>query len=108
MVWHAIVVRLLLDSGLFSEVSLIGGKVRAKVDLTRYLDIHFDPTTRSYSYALIDLSLSYPGDKRRFGWDDYPHPGDLEMAQLTSYPHHYQERLPDGRWRFVEPLSKDG
>jgi hypothetical protein len=25
-----------------------------------FLDIHFDPTTRSYAYAVIDYCLPYP------------------------------------------------
>jgi hypothetical protein len=58
-----------------------GGKVRAFLTLTRFLDVHFDPTTNSYSYALVDLTISLPGDKRQFGWDDYPHP---DRAALTS------------------------
>ncbi len=100
--WHAMVIRLLRESGLFISVQLSGGKVRASLSAARFLDIHFDPTTQSYSYALIDLTLPYPGDKRIFGWDDYPHPGASELAQMKSAPHHYQERRPDGSWRFVE------
>lgn len=100
--WHAGVMRRLRESGLFINVQLSGGKVRALLSETRFLDIHFDPTSRSYSYALIDLTLPYPGDKRILGWDDYPHPGAPELAKLASAPHHFQERLPDGSWQFIE------
>ena len=90
------------ESTLFTSVQLSGGKVRAYLSETRFLDIHFDPTSHSYSYALVDLTLPYPGDKRLFGWDDYPHPGIIELADLPSAPHHFQERLPDGKWHFSE------
>ena len=43
--------------------------------LRMFLDIFYDPTTKSYSYSLVDLELTYKGDKRIFGWDDYPHEG---------------------------------
>jgi len=101
-IWHASIVRILRESGLFSNVQLAGGKVRASLSQTRFLDIHFDPTTNSYSYALIDLTLPYAGDKRLFGWDDFPHPNYAALANLKSYPHHFQERLPDGEWQFSE------
>jgi hypothetical protein len=101
MIWHAVAIRLLRASNLFPKVELIGGKVRATLDATRFLDIHYDPTTGSYSYAFIDLTLPYPGDKRRFGWDDFPHPGDLEKENLADHPHHFQERRPDGSWHFL-------
>lgn len=94
-------------SGLFSEVTLVGAKVRASLDDTRFLDIHFDPMAHSYSYALIDLRLPYPGDKRVFGWDDYPHPGVLEIQDLECYPHHFQKRAEDGSWIF-EPSPMQG
>jgi len=77
-VWYKEVIEKLLASGLFSEVSLLGAKVRASLDETRFLDLHYDPTTQSYSYALIDLELPYPSDKRLFGSDDYPHEGVAE------------------------------
>ena len=48
---------------------------RATISETLFLDIHYDPTTPSYSYALIDLTSPHPGDKRILGWDDYPHEG---------------------------------
>jgi hypothetical protein len=99
-VWYKAVIEKLQASGLFSEVSLVGAKVRALLDETRFLDIHFDPTSQSYSYALIDLTLPYPGDKRLFGWDDYPHQGVAEIRQLESYPHHFQRRAEDGSWIF--------
>ncbi|HQV94940.1 MAG TPA: DUF6516 family protein [Anaerolineales bacterium] len=101
-VWHASVVRMLRQSGLFTDVQLVGGKVRASLSATRFLDVHFDPTTNSYSYALIDLTLAHAGDKRLFGWDDFPHPDYDPLIRLKSYPHHYQERLPDGTWQFIE------
>lgn len=101
-VWHASIVRILRVSGLFSDVQLVGGKVRAFLNQTRFLDIHFDPITDSYSYAVIDLTLSYAGDKRLFGWDDFPHPDYAALASLKSYPHHFQERLADGTWQFSE------
>lgn len=107
MVWHKTVTEKLRATGLFSEVSLVGAKVRAALDEARFLDIHFDPTTRSYSYALIDLRLPYPGDKRLFGWDDYPHERRTEIQQLESYPHHFQRRAEDGSWIF-EPSPMRG
>jgi hypothetical protein len=101
MIWHTTVLHQLRESALFTEVQLVGGKVRATLDTSRFLDLHFDPTTGSYSYALIDLTLPYPGDKRVFGWDDFPHPGDETLRKLPSYPHHFQERAPDGHWQFT-------
>ena len=101
-IWHASIVRILRECGLFADVQLIGGKVRAFLTATRFLDIHFDPTTDSYSYALIDLTLPYTGDKRLFGWDDFPHPDSVALTSLKSYPHHFQDRLPDGTWQFSE------
>lgn len=88
-VWHKAVRENLRDCGLFSEITLIGAKVRAILTDTQFVDIHFDPTTRSYSYALIDLRLPYPGDKRVFGWDDYPHENTEAIRQLDGYPHHF-------------------
>jgi hypothetical protein len=102
MVGHRHVLRLLRESGLFAEVILIGAKVRAYLSETMFLDIHFDPTTRSYSYALIDLTSPYPGDKRILGWDDYPHEGVEAIRQLRSYPHHFQRRGAGGQWLFEE------
>lgn len=108
MVWHKVVLRRLEASGLFSEVGLVGAKVRAVVDRARFLDIHYDPTTNSYSYAFIDLGLPYPGDKRLFGWDDYPHEGVVEIEKLKSYPHHFQRRAEDGSWIFeASPMRGD-
>ena len=106
-VWYKPVIEKLRASGLFNDISLVGAKIRASLDEIRFLDIHIDPTTRSYSYALIDLRLPYPGDKRLFGWDDYPHQGVLEIQQLPSYPHHFQSRAEDGSWRF-EPSPMQG
>ena len=105
-VWYRAVIEKLQASGLFKEVSLVGAKVRASLNETRFLDIHFDPTTQSYSYAFIDLTLPYPGDKRLFGWDDYPHKGAATIQQLGSYPHHFQRRAADGSWIFeVSPMQ---
>jgi hypothetical protein len=59
-----------------------------------------DPTTGSYSYAFIDLDLPYSGDKRLFGWDDYPHEGVIQIERLDSYPHHYHRRDENGCWIF--------
>lgn len=105
--WYKGVIGKLRASGLFSGVSPVGAKVRASLDETRFLDIHFDPTTRGYSYALIDLTLPYPGDKRLFGWDDYPHERVTAIRQLESYPHHFQKRAEDGSWIF-EPSPMRG
>jgi len=99
-VWYKEVLDKLIASGLFSEVNLVGAKVRASLDETRFLDAHYDPTTHSYSYALIDLKLPHSGDKRVFGWDDYPHEGVSELQELESYPHHFQRRAEDGGWIF--------
>jgi len=108
MVWHKVVLRRLETCGLFGEVGLVGAKVRAVIDEARFLDIHYDPTTESYSYALIDLGLPYPGDKRLFGWDDYPHEGVAEIEKLKSYPHHFQRRAEDGSWIFeASPMRGD-
>lgn len=107
-VWHKGIVEKLQSSGLFTQVSLQGAKVRASVDDTRFLDMHFDPTTRSYSYSLVDLRLPYSGDKRLFGWDDYPHERVAEIKQLESYPHHFHKRAEDGGWIFeVSPMHGD-
>jgi hypothetical protein len=100
MIWHRAVLLKLEASGLFRRVDLVGAKVRAIVDATRFLDVHYDPTTSGYSYAFVDMKLSYPGDKRLFGWDDYPHEGVTGIEQLGSYPHHFQYRAADGSWVF--------
>lgn len=108
MLWHKVVLQRLEASGLFGEVGLVGAKVRAVIDEARFLDIHYDPTTESYSYALIDLGLPYAGDKRLFGWDDYPHEGVIEIEKLKSYPHHFQRRAEDGSWIFeASPMRGD-
>jgi hypothetical protein len=101
MSWQTGVLQNIRESNLFVDVHLVGGKIRATIDSSRFLDIHYDPTSKSYSYALIDLKLNYPGDKRLFGRDDFPHPGQTSLESLPSYPHHFQERLPDGRWQFT-------
>jgi hypothetical protein len=100
MIWHGIVQKQLGASGLFSGVSLIGAKVRAAISETLFLDVHYDPTTGSYSYALIDLTSPHPGDKRILGWDDYPHEGIEAIRLLPSNPHHFQRRAPGGEWIF--------
>jgi hypothetical protein len=100
MIWHRAVLLKLEASDLFRRVDLVGAKVRASVDGTRFLDVHYDPTTSSYSYAFVDIRLAYAGDKRLFGWDDYPHEGVTEIEQLGSYPHHFQYRAADGSWVF--------
>jgi intein-encoded DNA endonuclease-like protein len=46
------------------------------------------------------LKLPYKGDKRVFGWDDYPHGGVKGIEGLKSYPHHFQRRREDGKWLF--------
>ena len=107
MAWHSRVMGLFLHSELFGDVQLVGAKVRASIDDTRFLDIDLDPTTHSCSYAVIDSLLDVPGDKRVFGWDDCPHPAEPSMTILSSYPHHFQMRIPGGQWRF-EPSSFTG
>ena len=108
MVWYKPVIEKLRASALFSEVNLVGAKVRAFLDETRFVDIHFAPNIQSYSYALIDLGLPYPGDKRLFGWDDYPHEAVPEIQRLESYPHHFQKRAQDGSWIFeASPMRGD-
>ena len=107
-VWYKEVIDKLLASGLFSDVSLLGAKVRASLDESRFLNVHYDPTSQSYSYALIDLELPYGGDRRLFGWDDYPHEGVAELQALESYPHHFQQRAKHGGWIFeASPMRGD-
>ena len=105
-IWHVAVIHILRSAGMFSNVQLVGGKVRAFLGETRFLDIHFDPTTGSYSYAVIELSLPYPGDKRIYGWDDFPHPDYESLQSLTTYPHHFQERLANRAWHFSESIFR--
>ncbi len=103
--WYTSVIAALRASNLFTEVNLVGAKIRASLDEFRFLDIYFDPTTQSYSYAPIDLTLPYSGDKRLLGWDDYPHEGVEGLQQLASHPHHFQKRAADGSWTFeVSPM----
>ncbi|MCP4164664.1 MAG: hypothetical protein GY759_02075 [Chloroflexi bacterium] len=102
MMWHRTVTDKLHASDLFSAVTLVGAKIRASIDDVRFLDIYFDATSHSYSYALIDLRLPYPGDKRLIGWDDYPHEGAEQLRQLASHPHHFQRRAKDGSWIFED------
>ena len=104
--WYGHVLSSLRSSGLFVGVSLVGAKVRASLRETLFLDIHFDPTTGSYSYALVDLTSPYPGDKRILGWDDYPHETVEAIRRLSSYPHHFQRRAPGGEWLFEESVMR--
>lgn len=105
--WHRRVIFALESANLFARVELVGGKVRAIIDADRFLDIHCDPETQSYSYAVIDQSLGYAGDKRLFGWDDFPHIGIASFRELKSYPHHFQRRA-GGTWVFEEsPMRGD-
>jgi hypothetical protein len=107
MIWYQEVIQQLNVTELFKECQIIGAKVRAMINETMFLDIYYDPTTKSYSYSLIDLELPYKGDKRIFGWDDYPHEGVEEMKKLKSYPHHFQSRKDD-KWTFEEsPMRGD-
>jgi hypothetical protein len=60
------------------------------------------------TFALVDLTLPYLGDKRIFGWDDYPHEGIEAIRQLSGHPHHSQRRASDGAWIFEEsPMRGD-
>ena len=105
--WHVTVKAKLERSRLFRRVEVIGAKVRAYINVELFLDIYYDPTSHSYSYALIDMSLSEPGDKRLFGWDDYPHEHIPEIRRLASYPHHFQRRQ-GSLWMFEEsPMRGD-
>lgn len=92
MSWYRGVIEKLEVSGIFADVEVIGAKVRGIIKKDLYLDIYYDPKTCSYSYALIDRALPFPGDKRVFGWDDYPHENVNEIKELESYPHHFQKR----------------
>ncbi|NBD34535.1 MAG: hypothetical protein GVY30_00885 [Chloroflexi bacterium] len=108
MAWYRVVLHKLEISGLFREVNLVGAKIRAIVDVVQFLDIYFAPVSESYSYAFIDLRLPYPGDKRLFGGDDYPHEGVTEIEQLEGYPHHFHRRDEDGDWIFESsPMRGD-
>jgi hypothetical protein len=51
MVWHGLVMERLRKSGLFTEIALIGAKLRAFLGEAMFLDIHYDPTSGSYSYG---------------------------------------------------------
>lgn len=101
MVWYRTVKQKLEASGIFKEVLIVGAKIRAVISETLFLEIYHDPTTKSYSYGLVDLNLPNSGDKRIFGWDDYPHEGVEEIRRLKSYPHHFQRRKRE-RWVFEE------
>ena len=95
MSWRETVRPQLLESGLFGDVQVIGGKLRAMVSDSIFLDVYYDPTTGSYSYGLIDLSALSPKDKRVLGWDDCPHPDESAMVALNSYPHHHHRKPHD-------------
>lgn len=99
--WYRKVQTKLVNSGIFAKTEVIGAKARGWITEELYLDIYYDPTSGSYSYALIDRTLDCPGDKRLFGWDDYPHENVEEIKRLGSYPHHFQRREGD-RWIFEE------
>ncbi len=96
MAWYRAVIGKLESAHLFAKVELIGGKIRATIDGKRFLDIHCDPTTSSYSYAFIDETLPFSGDKRLFGWDDFPHIGVEKFRALKSYPHHFHALVEHG------------
>lgn len=101
MSWYKAVLQELRQANFIAEVKIVGAKVRALVDETTFLDIHHDRVSKGYSYALIDLKLPYPGDKRVFGRDDYPHEGIKEIKSMKSYPRHFQRRR-EGGWIFEE------
>lgn len=103
--WHQKVRTSLEAAGIFVKVEIIGAKVRGVISKELYVDIYYDPTTSSYSYALINQTLPYPGDKRVFGWDDYPHENVPQIKQLKSFPHHFQKRS-QGRWIFEESAMR--
>ena len=52
--WYQQVRTRLDSSGIFVRIEVIGAKVRAFIREELYVDIYYDPTTSSYSYALID------------------------------------------------------
>ena len=99
--WHIRVVKRLEDSRIFQQVVLAGAKVRGIVKESLFLEVYYYPITKSYSYALVDLTLPEKGDKRVFGWDDYPHEGVQDIRSLSSFPHHFQRRRKGG-WIFEE------
>lgn len=101
MSWYSRVKQKLEQANIFREVKIVGAKIRAEIDETTFLDIYYDPVSKGYSYALIDLKLPYPGDKRVFGWDDYPHEQAEEIKRLKSYPHHFQKREGQ-KWAYRE------
>lgn len=105
MIWYQEVIQKLNATGIFKECLVIGAKVRATISDTMFIDLYYDPTTKSYSYGFVDLELPYKGDKRIFGWDDYPHEGVEEMKKLKSYPHHFQSRKGD-KWVFEESTMR--
>jgi hypothetical protein len=57
MPWYRDVKKKLEDSGIFLEVKVVGAKIRAFVSESLFLEIYYDPTTGSYSYGLVDLTL---------------------------------------------------
>ncbi len=104
MAWQNRVIDKLTKAKIFIQIELLGAKIRATVDEDRFLDVYFDPTTSSYSYAFIDLTLPFSGDQRAFGWDDYPHESAPKIRKLRSYPRHFQQRTSQSKpeWIFTE------
>ncbi len=100
--WYASVKAKLERSRLFRRVDVLGAKIRAHLTDDLFLDLYYDPTSGSYSYALVDSTLPDPGDKRLFGWDDYPHEHVPELRRLANYPHHFQRRVGTEGWIFEE------
>ncbi len=86
MSWYKDVIEKLENSKIFSDVEIVGAKVRGVIEEDLYLDIYYDLNSGSYSYALINRELPFPGDKRVFGWDDYPHENveKKRISQLSS------------------------
>lgn len=101
MPWYRDVKKKLEESNIFTEVRVMGSKIRANISDALFLEVYHDPTTGSYSYGLVDLTLPYRGDKRILGWDDYPHEKVEEIRGLKSYPHHFQRRERE-KWTFEE------
>jgi hypothetical protein len=85
MSWYPAVLSKLRAARIFRKVEIVGSKIRATIDNQRFLDIHYDSDTLSYSYAVIDESLQYPNDKRVFGWDDFPHIGDAIAVKICFW-----------------------
>ncbi|MFQ6137469.1 MAG: hypothetical protein ACE5PM_09875 [Candidatus Hydrothermarchaeales archaeon] len=67
MPWYRDVKKKLEESNIFTEVRVMGSKIRANISDALFLEVYHDPTTGSYSYGLVDLTLPYRGDKRILG-----------------------------------------